>query len=70
MTITPWAMARKASGIVPAVIVRISKPPKSGSCDTRHSSSTTSSTATPIVHPCRRANRENVDDGSGSCRQA
>ena len=33
ITITAWAMARKASAIVPAVIVRISKSPNCGSCE-------------------------------------
>ena len=51
ITITDWAIARKASDIVPAVIVRISKLPNCGSCETRHSSSTTNSSPTPAVHP-------------------
>ena len=51
ITITDWAMARKASDIVPAVIVRISKLPNWGSCDTRQSNSTTSSSPTPAVQP-------------------
>ena len=65
-TIAPWAMARKASGIVPAVIVRISKPPKSGSCETRQSSSTMNSTATPTVQPWRCTNRDSRLVRSGS----
>ena len=51
ITITAWAMARKARLIVPAVMVRISKAPNCGSCETRQSSSTTSSSATPTVQP-------------------
>ena len=66
MTTTAWAMARNASAIVPAVIVRISKSPKRGSCDTRHSSSTTNSRPTPIVHPRRWAKRDAADVGVGS----
>ena len=66
MTITLWAIARKASDIVPAVIVRMAKPSTSGSCEKRQSISTTSSTATPNVQPWRRASRDERLDGSGS----
>ena len=58
MTMTPWAMARKASVIVPAVIVRISKPPNFGQLRDAPQQQTTSSTATPTVQPCRRARRD------------
>ena len=51
---------------MPAVIVRMAKPSTPGICEKRHSVRTTSSTATPNVQPCRRANRENWLDGSGS----
>ena len=54
MTITLWAIARKASDIEPAVIVRTAKPLTSGICEKRHATRTTSSTATPTVQPCRR----------------
>ncbi len=66
ITTTPWAMATNARLIVPAVIVRISKSPNLGSCETRHSSRTTSNVATPNVQPWRRARRDSRDDGSGS----
>ena len=51
MTITAWAIARKASDIVPAVIVRISKSPKSGSCEIRQNSRTSEEHPTPTVQP-------------------
>ena len=62
---TAWAMARNASGIVPAVIVRSSNAPNSGSWVIRQIKRIASSPATPAVHPCRRASRDHRLEGSG-----
>src|SRR5918997_5089487 len=57
ITTSAWAIARKASGSVAAVMVRTSNPPNSGTWLTRQANSTIRSSATPASQPCRRRSR-------------
>ena len=66
ITMMACAMAKKASVIVPAVIVRIWKGPNVGTSELCHSSSTTRSTATPATQPFLRRSRATRLEGSGS----
>lgn len=51
MTMTPWAIARNARPMVPAVMVRSSNPPNVGSCEWRHRNRAPSRIATAATQP-------------------
>ena len=66
ITMTVWAIASRASVMVPATMLRTSKAPNTGIWAARQKTRTANSTATPTTQPCRRTNRSTRLLGSGS----